>query len=250
MATSDDVASAGLSRSGQTGSVRAWDLPTRAFHWLLVILIANAWLSYRYSDAVGDYLMKWHRWSGYAVLVLLVFRLIWGLVGSSTSRFAAFLVWPWTSLGYALDLVRGRTRHYLGHNPLGTWMILLLLALVATQATLGLFTVEHNDSGADGPLYRLVGEDVVKVLSRWHRWLYYWLLLPAIAAHITANVLYGAIKRDPLIQAMVTGRKPKESYEDQAEAVIVAHPIARAFVCLMIAAALVFGGIWAVGGRL
>lgn len=245
-----DRATRGDTSGSRMPTVAVWDLPTRAFHWVLALLILNAWVSFRYAGVFGDYTLKWHRWSGYAVLVLVVFRLIWGIVGSSTSRFSSFVRGPVTVLGYALDLVRGRSANYLGHNPLGTGMILALLAVVLTQATLGLFTVEHNDTGGDGPLYRLVSEPTYKWLSSWHRWIFYYVVLPLIAAHVTANVLYGLIKRDPLIRAMVTGRKPADTYADEAEARIVDRPMLRALVCLLAAIAIVFGGIAAAGGRL
>jgi len=231
-------------------SVGAWDLPTRLFHWTLVLCVLSAWVSFRYAELISDHLMRWHRWNGYAILVLLVWRVLWGFAGSSTSRFSSFVRWPWTAAGYAFDLVRGRDRHFLGHNPLGTYMILALLAVVGTQATLGLFTVEHNDSGAYGPLYRMVSEATWKLLSRWHRWIFYWVLLPLIGAHFTANLLYGLVRKDPLITAMITGRKPAGDYEDLAEVEIVARPMLRALVCLFLAAAIVFGGIVALGGRL
>jgi cytochrome b len=235
----------------RTGTrVRAWDLPTRVFHWLLVFCLISAWVSFRYAEVLGDFNMRWHRWNGYAVLVLLVFRLIWGFVGSSTSRWSAFVRWPWIAAQYALDLMRGRDRHYLGHNPLGTYMILALLAAVAVQAGLGLFTVEHNDTGAFGPLYRLVSEASYKKLSHWHLWTFYYVVLPLIVLHIVANTLYGLIKNDPLISAMVTGQKPASSFEDAPEAVIVTQVWLRAFVSLLAAAVVVFGGILLLGGRL
>lgn len=230
--------------------VGAWDLPTRLFHWTLVVCILSAWVSFRYAEVFGDNLLRWHRWNGYTVLVLLVWRVLWGFAGSSTSRFVNFVRWPWTAAGYGLDLLRGRDRHFLGHNPLGTYMILALLAVVGSQVTLGLFTVEHNDSGAYGPLYRIVSEATYKKLSHWHRWAFYWVLLPLIAAHITANVLYGVVKKDPLITAMVTGRKPAGDYEDAEAVAIVERPMLRAIVCLVAAAAIVFGAIVALGGKL
>jgi cytochrome b len=230
-------------------SVGAWDLPTRVFHWTLVSLLISAYVSFRFSEAFGDNTLKWHRYNGYAVLVLLVWRLLWGFVGSSTSRWAAFVRWPWVAAGYAFDLLRGRDRHYLGHNPLGSWMILAVLAAVAAQATLGLFTVEHNDAYW-GPLYKLVSDAQQKVLTKWHTWSFYWVLLPLLAAHITANVLYGVVMKDPLIRAMVTGTKPVGAYEDQTEANIVASPLLRALACLLIAVALVFGTIVGLGGKL
>lgn len=231
--------------------VRAWDLPTRLFHWTLVLLIISAYLSFRYAEVFSDHALRWHRWNGYAILVLLVFRVIWGFAGSSTSLFTAFLQWPWVAARYALDLVAGRNRHFLGHNPLGSWMIVALLGAVATQAGLGLFTVEHNDApDAYGPLYRIVAETTWQTLSKWHRWIFYWILLPLIGLHITANILYGVVKKDPLISAMVTGVKPAAAYEDMAEARIVERPLLRALLCLAAAAAIVFGGIVLVGGRL
>jgi cytochrome b len=233
----------------RTGVVRAWDLPTRLFHWTLVTLIISAWVSFRFAEAVGDYTLRWHRWNGYAILVLIVFRLLWGLVGSSTSRFSSFLSWPWTAVRYITDMVRGRDRHYLGHNPLGAWMIVGLLTVVAAQGVLGLYTVEHNDITA-GPLYRTVPEAVWQQLSKWHLWVFYWVILPLVGIHVTANVLYGALKREPLVAAMITGVKPVSDYEDGTEAQIVERPLLRALVVLCVSVGIVFGGIVLLGGRL
>lgn len=229
--------------------MRAWDLPTRLFHWSLVLLVATSWASYEFSGAIGDHRLQWHKRSGYAVLTLVVWRLIWGFAGSSTARFAGFVRGPSAAIGYATDVARGRSRHFLGHNPVGALMVLTLLVLVGGQAAMGLFTVEHNDLTA-GPLYRLVDEETQKLVSRWHRRAVYWFLLPAIALHVAANLLHGVLKKDPLIKAMVTGRKPALRYEDQAEAEIVSRPLLRAGLCLAAAATIVLGGIVALGGRL
>jgi cytochrome b len=158
--------------------------------------------------------------------------------------------WPWTAIGYGVDLVRGRDRHFLGHNPLGTYMVLGLLTIVGVQAVLGLFTVEHNDSGAFGPLYRIVSETTYKQLSYWHIWAFYWVVLPLICLHITMNTLYGLIKKDPLIRAMVTGKKPAADYEDSHEAHIARDVLLRALASLVAAIAIVFGGIVLLGGKL
>jgi cytochrome b len=229
--------------------VRAWDLPTRLFHWSLVVCLTSSWISYRYAEVFGDDMLRWHRWNGYAILVLIVFRIIWGFAGSSTSRWSAFVTLPWTTLRYAYDLLRGRDRHFLGHNPLGTYMILGLLLVVSIQAGLGLFTVEHNDTGADGPLYRLLSEENYKLVSKWHRWTFYYVILPFVAVHITANALYGLVKKDPLIRAMITGEKPAANYEDASEAEIVRSVLVRAIACLGIAVMIVFGGIVMLGGK-
>jgi cytochrome b len=233
----------------QQEKVRVWDAPTRIFHWLLAALVLLAWASWRYSEALGDATLALHRWNGHAILVLIVFRLLWGFAGSSTSRFSAWLWWPWTAIGYALRLLRGETPLYLSHNPLGSYMILALLGAVGLQAVLGLFTVEHNDVTA-GPLYRMLSEERREVVSHWHRWWFYWVILALVPIHVIANLWYGLAKKEPLITAMVTGKKPAADYEDAPEAVLIARPLLRALVCLLLAAALVFGVIFALGGKM
>jgi cytochrome b len=229
--------------------VNVWDLPTRLFHWALVFCIASAWVSFRYAETLGDPTLKWHRYNGYAILTLLVFRVIWGFVGSSTSRWSAFVRWPWTAAQYGLDLLRGKDRHFLGHNPMGTYMILALLTAVFAQGFIGLFLVEHNDT-TWGPLYKLASEATQKRLLSWHLWAYFWILLPLIGMHIAANIFYGAVKKDPLITGMVTGKKPAADYEDGREVVIAANVWLRALASLALAAVLVLGGIKLFGGRL
>lgn len=235
--------------AGEVARVVAWDLPTRLFHWTLVLAIAMAWASAQYAEKIGDPLLKWHRWTGIAILVLLLWRLLWGVLGSSTARFVSFVRGPGAALGYAARLAGGGHDRYLGHNPLGAYMVLALLVVVGTQALLGLFTVEHNDLTA-GPLYRLVSEDVVKRVSRLHRLLFDDLLLPLIVLHVAANLLYGVVKREPLIPAMVTGRKPAADYADAKEALLVDRPLVRAAFLLAVSAATVIGTIKMLGGRL
>lgn len=232
----------------RAGSVRAWDWPTRAFHWALVFGIISAWASFKLADRIGDPTLIWHRWNGYFILVLIVFRLIWGFVGSSTSRFSAFVKWPWTALRYGGDLLRGKERRYLGHNPMGTWMILALLGAVSVQGVLGLFSLEHNEIVA-GPLKRLIAHETSEAITKLHVQGIN-VILAMVALHITANVLYGVVKKDPLIRAMVTGSKPAEPYEDEREAVIRPGVTLRAIVCFGVAAAIVFGTITALGGRI
>lgn len=232
-----------------TKYVVAWDLPTRLFHWALVILIVSAWVSFRYSETFSDHLLKWHRWNGLAILTLLVWRVLWGVFGSSTSRFTGFVRSPIAALVYARDLAVGVPRRFLGHNPLGGLVVVALLGVVAVQAGLGLFTVEHNDLTA-GPLYRLVSEATTKTISRWHHYVFDWVLLPLVALHITANVFYGVVKREPLIPAMITGRKPAGDFEDARTAVVPRFAAARALALLALAAVLVLGTIRVLAGRL
>lgn len=229
--------------------VVAWDLPTRLFHWTLVVLVLSAWVSFRYAESVSDYLLKWHRWNGLAILTLLVWRLLWGFAGPPTARFSSFVKRPASALGYARDLLAGRSRRFLGHNPLGAWMVLALLAALLVQAGLGLFTVEHNDLTA-GPLYRLVSEDATKFASRWHHRIFDWVLLPLIVIHIAANVLYGLLKHEPLIPAMITGRKPAADYEDRGHAGTKDRAWLTAAALLALSAVAVLGTIRLLAGRL
>ena len=227
--------------------VKAWDLPTRLFHWGLVLLVLDAWLSFRFSEAVGDNSLQWHRYNGYAVLVLLVFRVLWGFLGSSTSRFRAFLRWPHVAFDYGIGLLGGDKRHYLGHNPLGTWMIILLFLILLLQASLGLFVLDHNGINA-GPLQVLISDERAKDIGRWHRRIFNFILGFA-ALHVTANVLYWLIRKDPLIRAMVTGTKPAADYVDEWEAELAPNLALRATICLVAAILIVLGGVYLASGQ-
>ena len=229
--------------------VRAWDLPTRLFHWTLVVLIVSAWVSYEFAENIGDETLVWHRANGLAILTLIVWRLLWGIWGSSTARFAGFVRPPSAVLGYAGGLISGRAGRYLGHNPLGALMVLALLATLGAMAGFGLFATDDNDL-VGGPLYRLVSEQGNIRAARLHGFIFNFVLLPLLLLHIAVNVLYTLVKREPLIQAMVTGRKPAVPYADAPEATIATHPLLRALLCLVAAAVIVLGGILALGGRL
>ena len=161
--------------------MRAWDLPTRLFHWALVALRAFAWMSYHYSEALNDPTLKLSPLErprhpgadrvpsavgGVRLVDVAVLGLV--LVAVDGGRLRA-------------SPAAGQTPLYLGHNPLGSYMIVALLFAVAAQAVLGLFTVEHNDVTA-GPLYRLVSDERRKVISHWHSWLFYWVILVLVAS--------------------------------------------------------------------
>lgn len=223
--------------------VVAWDLPTRLFHWALVLLVISAYVSRRWGDSG----LVWHTWNGYAVLVLVVWRVLWGFFGSSTSRFASFLYSPVTAARYGLDFLLRRPRHFLGHNPLGGSVVFVLLALVGGQAVLGLFAYDDHTSLTGGPLSGRVPDAVWTLATRWHIKLFD-VLLAVVGLHIAANVLYLVWKGENLVAAMISGRKPARDFEDGAQAT-VAHGI-RAIACLLAALAIVFGSIWAAGGKL
>ncbi len=134
-----------MAKGGETVRVRAWDLPTRLFHWALVITFAGSW----YTAEQG--MTEWHERLGLATLALLAFRLIWGFVGSGTARFAGFVRGPLAAWRYARETLAGRHPAYLGHNPLGGWSVLALLFAMAAQAGMGLFATD--EILYEGPLY-------------------------------------------------------------------------------------------------
>jgi cytochrome b len=222
--------------------VAAWDLPTRLFKWLLTLLVLLAWVSNKYGSAIPH----WHIWNGYAILMLIVFRVLWGFVGGSTARFSAFSIKPSAALAYLRAQWRGMKPHYLGHNPLAAWMVLALLAALAAQAGLGLYSGDEDRIVIEGPLAKTVSDQAVAFAAHWHR-LGFKLILTLVTIHIAAALAYDLLGKYGLIGAMVTGRKPADAYQDMQEA--AAGSAAHAMLCLLAACAIVFGGIYLLGGN-
>ncbi|WP_439542017.1 cytochrome b/b6 domain-containing protein [Hyphomicrobium sp.] len=235
--------------SGRAARVPAWDLPTRLFHWTLLGLVVSAWATSEFAESLGDETLVLHRANGLALLTLLVWRMLWGVFGSSTARFATFVGGPRRIVAYARGLITGRSPAYLGHNPLGALMVVALLASLLAIATLGLFATDDNDL-AGGPLYRLVGEAANARAAGLHDRIFHVVLLPLAALHVAANTLYTLVKKEPLIQAMIRGTKPAADYADAASVEIPSAPGLRALACLAAAAVIVLGGILALGGNL
>lgn len=179
--------------------VKVWDLPTRLFHWALVALVVAQWLTAENSDT-----MDYHIWGGYAILALVLFRLIWGFIGSDTVRFGHFVRGPAAVIGYVKALLRGETPLYLGHNPAGVWSILAMLALLLVQAGTGLFA--NDDIMIEGPLYGWVSKSTSDWLTSIHKFNFN-LLLAVIAVHIGAALFYLFVKRENLIHPMLSGLK-------------------------------------------
>ena len=180
-------------------ALRVWDLPTRVFHWLLVGLIIAAWLTSEFGW------IEWHARIGQSALALIIYRLIWGVIGSQTAQFWNFIRGPAVALAYAKGLVAGKAPPSVGHNPLGALMILALLGLVALQVVFGLFA--NDDIYFEGPLRHLVSKDVSDMLTGLHG-LVFNLILAAVALHVSAALFYLVVKRENLIRATITGTKP------------------------------------------
>ncbi len=145
------------------GTARIWDLPVRLFHWSLAAFVALSWWS---GTRGGDWLPL-HERSGYAVLTLALFRVLGGWAGSDSTRFASFVRGPHATLAYARSVAARRPPAYPGHNPLGGWMVLALLASLLFQGASGLFATD--DVAVSGPLARDVGEHMSELITALHK---------------------------------------------------------------------------------
>ena len=177
--------------------VKIWDAPVRLVHWALVALIAFSWWS------VKAHHMEWHLLSGYAVLGLVIFRVIWGFVGSDTARFAGFVRGPTATLAYLRTLPDRRAPAPPGHNPLGAWSVLALLGLIAGVVGLGLFSVD-TDGLESGPLADRVSFDFGRACAKLHD-KGFDILLWLIGLHVAAVAFYLVYKRRDLIGPMIGG---------------------------------------------
>lgn len=182
-------------------TVKVWDLPTRLVHWTLAAAFAAAW----WTAESGK--MEWHRWSGYLILGLVVFRLYWGFAGPESARFGSFVKGPVAVARYASGLFRKGGEPALGHNAMGGWSVLALLAFTGAIVGFGLFAGDV-DGFESGPLSWMVDFDATRTASEWHDRLFH-IALWLVGLHVAAIVFYLLVKRENLVGAMLTGRKPR-----------------------------------------
>lgn len=213
----------------ETRKILIWDLPTRLFHWLLVLAIVALVV----TGKAGGSWMEWHGRLGLLVLGLLVFRLLWGVMGSTYARFAGFFPTPAKVAAY----LRGQW-HAPGHNPLGACSVLALLAVPLFQALTGL--VANDDIAFVGPLYDLVGRDLSNLATRWHL-LAVNVLLALVALHVAAILFYAHIKKDNLVKPMVLGWKDSAHGESARGGGWIAFVLALALAVLAVYGA---SGAW------
>jgi cytochrome b len=181
--------------------VRVWDLPTRIAHWTLLGLFGLCW----WTESAGE--MAWHVLAGSALLATLLFRIAWGFVGSQTARFASFVHSPAVVIAYARGLFAGNCEPSgpVGHNPMGGWSVLTMLAFLLAETGLGLIAIDSADV-ASGPLANWVGIDVGRWATRWHAGIFLGLL-GLIGLHVAAIAFYAIGRRDNLISPMLSGYK-------------------------------------------
>lgn len=175
------------------GRAYVWDIPTRLFHWALVVLVVAAFVTAK----IGGHAMIWHGRLGLAILGLLVFRIIWGFVGSTYARFLNFVRGPGAIFAY----LRGQWQG-LGHNPVGALSVLALLGILAAQAATGLFA--NDDIAFEGYLMPLVGSELSGKITGIHHLLEK-LLLALVVLHIGTIVFYARVKKHDLVKPMISG---------------------------------------------
>lgn len=214
-------------QTNATQAVEVWDLPLRLFHWLLVLGIAAAYI----TSELGGNVAEWHGRIGIFVLGLLIFRLLWGFIGSAHSRFSSFIPTPKAIVAYFRGEWRGA-----GHTPLGALAVYALLLAVGVQVGTGLFV--SDDITFDGPLHNLVDRSTSDALAGLHARNFN-MLLGLIGLHVAAILAYAIFKRTNLVKPMLTGKK--ELDEAPATTRAPAQPLR-----FIVAAVLSAGIAWAV----
>lgn len=209
--------------------IRVWDLPTRLFHWLLVVAVVAAVV----TGQLGGNLMDWHGRIGVGIVGLLAFRIVWGVVGSTYARFRQFLPTPARIKAYLRGEWQGE-----GHNPLGALSVFGLLGLLTAQVLTGL--VANDDITFTGPLFDLVSKGTSNRLTGIHHLLSNAVIALA-ALHVAAIAFYARVRKQDLVRPMVTGWKEAGSGESATRGGFVALVVA-----LALAGAAIYGasGAW------
>jgi cytochrome b len=213
--------------------IKVWDLPTRLFHWSLVLCFAVSWGSAESTDIFSN-AMQIHFYAGYTLLTLLIFRVLWGFVGSNTARFSHFWSGIHATKAYARTLLKPRPNDNIGHNPVGGWAVIIMLTLLALQVTTGLFS--NNDLLDSGPLAHYISGDLSDTISGIHSIVFNYLIT-IVGLHVAAVFFYRFYKHSNLIIAMITGYKTLPNTLNTSSLYFVSN--FRAILVLAIAAACV-----------
>jgi cytochrome b len=218
-----------------------WDLPTRLFHWLLVAAVGYAWFA---VDVLED--MEQHFYAGYSALTLILFRIIWGVIGSYHSRFANFPLSISRIKTYSKSLFSSNAdiqpRNYLGHNPLGALSSIAIIGIILLQTLSGLFA--NDGYYVYGPLAESISSKLSALITEVHE-INFNIIATLIALHIIEIVYYQWVKKQKLIAAMIHGKKTIAAKDitqdtDLINAKKPASNILALFILLLIAAAIYF----------
>ena len=180
-------------------TIRVWDLPTRLFHWLLAVCVIGLVV----TGSVGGNWMNWHLRLGYAVLTLLLFRLVWGFIGGHWSRFSSFIYAPSSLVAYLKG--RAKPEHTVGHSPLGALSVFALILILAAQVGSGLMS--DDEIAFFGPLVRFVSGDTVALATGYHKNIGKFIIFALVGLHVLAIAYYRWVKKQRLVRPMLVGDK-------------------------------------------
>jgi len=219
-----------------------WDLPLRLFHWLLVVSIAASWYTAENSEEYltwGEDVISYtqiHFWLGYWALGMIAFRIIWGFVGPKHARFSSFLAGPGKFIRYGRTVFQRSAMPSVGHNPLGGWMVVLMLLMIGAQAATGLFLLDNTE------IYPAIYNPSVDAgtaanLGRFHH-LNFNVLLWVIGLHVLAIAFYALYKRQNLVGPMFSGHKAAASIPEREA--IAGSQLLKALIVALVCA----GGVY------
>jgi cytochrome b len=191
-----------MNQTHQTTAIRVWDLPLRVFHWSLLITITGLFVSAKLAEtAIGAQALQWHFCFGYCALTLLLFRIVWGFMGS---RYAKFVSFPPNPMA-AWRTFKGVSHQGLGHNPMGALSVYALLTALTFQAISGLFCNDDTDTFA--PLALAISKDTSDLITLYHK-ANETVIIVLVVLHLSAIAFHHFKRREPLVKAMITGDKP------------------------------------------
>ena len=214
--------------------VRVWDWSIRVFHWVLVLMIAGMWWT-----AEQGY-MQWHKWLGARLTGLLVYRLVWGIVGPKTARLHTLIPRVSALVDYLKSLRTSKHRRSFGHSPLGGLAVLTLLGLLWVQTGTGLFSVDVNGL-ASGWFGHWISFDLGRNIADIHEQVFD-LLLAMIGLHLLAIAGYAIFLRTNLVTPMITGKQDTDDASERNSDVTA--PVARVMIALVLAACSIAGIVW------
>ena len=177
--------------------IEVWDFGVRLFHWSLVLLMIGSVVTIKLGK------IEYHTWCGYCILMLVLFRILWGFAGGTYARFTTFVKGPSAVIAYLKGMLGGAKETTLGHNPMGALSVLAMLAAILFQASSGLFT-NSDDFSFEAALYKWVGKDLSDKITSLHR-LNQNVLYALVALHLCAIAFYLLVKKQNLVTPMITG---------------------------------------------
>jgi cytochrome b len=213
-----------------------WDLPLRAFHWLLAFSILASYLTAENGEFNA---MQWHMYLGYWTAWLIIFRVIWGFIGPKHARFVSFFPMPGKLINYVKGFFSGYTEHTVGHNPAGACMVFVMLILVAVQVATGMMATD--DIYTYGPYNGAVSGSTGREMTILHGANFNWLLI-AIALHIAAIFFYRIVKKQNLVGPMVTGKKPAANVP--VDMAIENSQLVKAIIVAVVSAGIVYAIVY------